>query len=280
MALLACGCATVEKYSAPSDGAITYPRKMVLVQVPMRIDKETLHRLFAPNLPQDSPESRQAIANAADVAQARALADMRNALEKQLDVRFDDGDAGARLADHLQIRNGDAVISKDVIERMRAATNADALLWFRVTDYGVTPRSWRNAVIAFEVTSTLGIAAVAYAYPATRALAGVYLVEEGAEESAEYYAGFGALNEVCRPVRIEAGLISLNSGTQVWENSTTGFSDVRLSRLVRTVSTGERDGQLSSAMDEASTNIVTDLRKVLPEHDAARGRDGGSVRDF
>src|SRR2546425_879421 len=152
--------------------------------------------------------------------------------------------------------------------------SAEILLRFRITDYGVTPKSWRNAVIIFEVTSTLGIAAIAYAYPATRPIAGIYLIEEGIEETIEAYAGFWALDEVSRPVRIEAELITLDTGTHVWKSSATGLSDVGLTRLVRKVSAAERDAQLNSAIQEAAEKIVADLQKVLPQRTKAGSGEG------
>jgi len=129
----------------------------------------------------------------------------------------------------------------------------------------VTPKSWRNRVIVFEVISTLAIAAIAYAKPATRPIAGAYLVTEAIEETAEAYAGFWALDEIYRPVRIEAELIMLDTGIQAWKSGATGFSDMGLTRLVRKVSVTERDAQLDSAIHEAVNDIVADLQKVLPE---------------
>ena len=161
---------------------------------------------------------------------------------------------------------------------MHAASDADILLRFRITDYGVTPKSWRNAVIIFEVTSTLGIAAIAYAYPATRPIAGIYLIEEGIEETIQAYAGFWALDEVSRPVRIEAELITLDTGTQAWKSSATGLSDVGLTRLVRKVSAAERAAQLNSAIQDAAEKIVADLQKALPRLTKAGSGDSHATK--
>jgi len=241
----------------------------VLVQTPMVMNDPVFGKLFAPDLPKDSPESRQAIKNAVDNAEARALAEMQRAFETQTGIKVAGGEAVSRLIDELKINDAETVVTRELAERLHAASDADVLLRFRITDYGVTPKSWRNGVIIFEVTSTLGIAAIAYAYPATRPIAGIYLVEEGIEETAEAYAGFWALDEVSRPVRIEAELIALNTGTQAWKNSATGLSDVGLTRLVRKVSAAERDAQLNSAIQEAAEKIVADLRKALPQRPKA-----------
>ena len=131
-----------------------------------------------------------------------------------------------------------------------AARADDPRLRFRISDYGATPKAWRKGYIAFEVASTLAIAGVAYAYPATRAVAGVYLVEEGIEETAEGYAGFCGLDEVCRPVRVEARL-AVGGAAPFWEASATGLSHVALGRLVRKVGPAEQEMQRDEAMDDA-----------------------------
>ena len=269
MGVVLCSCATTQSYGSATQSIVTYPQKAVLVQTPMVRDDPAFNRLFAPDLPKDSPESRQAIKNAVDNAEVRALAEMQKALGTQTEIEIANSEVVSRVINELQINNADTVITGEIAEQLHAASDADVLLRFRVTDYGVTPKSWRNAVIVFEVTSTLGIAAIAYAYPATRPIAGIYLIEEGIEETVEAYAGFWALDEVSRPVRIEAELITLDTGTQVWKSSATGLSDVGLTRLVRKVSAAERDAQLNSAIQEAAEKIVADLRKVLPQRTKA-----------
>ncbi|HLQ24968.1 MAG TPA: hypothetical protein VK138_03725 [Acidiferrobacterales bacterium] len=237
----------------------------MLVQAPMVVDDATLHNLFAPDLAKDSPESRRAVKNAVDTAQARAFTYMQSAIESQTGIRIINSEGVTRAIDELRIDQADTVVTREIAEQLRAVSGADAILRFRITDYGVTPKSWRKGVIVFEVTSTLAIAAIAYAKPATRAIAGVYLVTEAIEETAEAYGGFYALDEIYRPVRIEAELITLNTGTQAWKSSATGLSDRRLSRLVRKVSVTERDAQLEIAIHDAVNDIVADLRKALPQ---------------
>jgi len=269
MGVVLCSCATTQGDGSTTQSIGAYPQKAVLVQTPMVMDDAAFNKLFATDLPKDSPESRQAIKNAVDNAEVRAFAEMQKAFETQTEITMDNSEVVSRVINELQINNADTVITREIAERLHAASDADVLVRFRVTDFGVTPKSWRNAVIIFEVTSTLGIAALAYAYPATRPIAGIYLVEEGIEETLEAYAGFWALNEVSRPVRIEAELITLNTGTHAWKSSATGLSDLGLTRLVRKVSAAERDAQLNSAIQEAAEKIVADLRKALPQRPKA-----------
>src|SRR2546427_6088976 len=274
MGVVLCSCGTAPRYESATQSIVAYPQKAVLVQMPMLRDDPIFNKLFAPDLPKDSPESHQAIKDAVDNAEVRALAEMQKAFGTQTEIKIANSEVVSRVINELQIDNADTVITGEIAEQLHAASDADVLLRFRITDYGVTPKSWRNAVIVFEVTSTLGIAAIAYAYPATRPIAGIYLIEEGIEETVEAYAGFWALDEVSRPVRIEAELIVLNTGTHVWTSSATGLSDVGLTRLVSKVSAAERAAQLNSSIQEAAEKIVADLQKALPQRAKAGSGEG------
>jgi hypothetical protein len=260
------GCAPIQPYRQDTQDPILRPQKVVLVQTPMAVDDATLRELFTPDLARGSPESRHIVENTISTAQAHASADLQSAIESQAGINTIDSEAITRAVDELRVNDADTVVTREIAEQLRAKSGADAILRFRITDYGVTPKSWRNAVIVFEVTSTIGIAAIAYAKPATRAIAGVYLVTEAIEVTAEAYTGFWALDEVCRPVRIDAELIMLDTGIRTWEGNATGFSYVQLTRLVRKISIAERDIQLGSAIQDAANDIVADLRKALPQH--------------
>jgi len=222
----------------------------------MRKDEALLRKQFAPHLAADSSESRQALADAAAKAEAVALTDMRQALAGRAGFALDESEATARAVSELRLDSPDVVVTKDLAQQLQAVSGADDLLRFRITDYGATPKAWRNGYIAFEVTSTLAIAAIAYSYPATRAIAGVYLVEEGIEETVEGYAGFWAIDEVARPVRLEAQLVSLDSGTEQWKEAVTGFSDLRPTRLLRKVGGAEQDAQRARATHDAVSKLA------------------------
>ncbi len=225
-------------------------RRLVLVEIPMAGDDPRIRKQFA----QGADEAVQA-------AQSAALSDVRQALEQE-GLAIDDREATLQAVRDLGVA-GAASVTPDAAERLHALSGDDVLLRFRVTDYGATPRAWRNGYIAFEVTSTLGIAAVAYAYPATRALAGAYLVQEGIEETAEGYAGFWALDEVCRPVRIRAELLSLPGGDRIWKGSATGLSDIHPARLVRKVGDAEQATQRRRAMRQAAEKVARALEDFL-----------------
>ena len=195
-------------------------------------------------------------------AQKYARASMEEALGKQARLELVAPTANeSQVIEIVRGKKFQSAITQDEANQLRAATGADALLRFGITDYGLTPTSWRKGYIAFEVASTLGIgAAIAYSgSAAAKAAAGAYLAQEAVEESAEAYAGFRALDVVSRPVRIEAALVRLNPVATLWETSDTGLSDMSLSRLTRKVSAIERNNQLDQSTKKAIDAVVSEL---------------------
>ena len=226
------------------------------MESPISIDKGRLQAVFAPDKTKpDSPASAALIIQGEQHAREYALASMNDALDKQavLDI-INPPTAQSPIISEIGGMNFDSTITQDQADRLRAATGADALFRFGISDYGLTPKSWRDGYITFEITSTL-------------AIAGAYLVQEGVEESAESYAGFWALDVVSRPVRIEARLVRLNPVTTVWEASDTGLSDVRLSRLTRKVGSIEQNKQLDQATDYAVKDLVSSLSAAMRKTD-------------
>ena len=260
------GCATTTNTQLAQANMKT-PIRILVTPAPMMIDVGRLQAVLAPDIKLALTISDQPISQGVKHAQEHAIATMESALAKEPKVIVVDPPAAAeeQLVDNIESRGLKGIVTQDEADRLRAATGADALLRFGMTDYGLTPRTWRNGYIAFEVTSTLALAAViAYSgSTATKAAAGIYLAQETIEETAEAYAGFWAVDEVYRPVRIEAVLIGLNPVTTLWKTSDTGLSDVRLSRLVREVGANERDRQLDEATNYAVKVIASDFSDAL-----------------
>lgn len=252
------GCATAPK---PDTQFLARPLKVRLAQVPIR-DRDAVRSVVAPDHPESDPEAEKETSQAIEAAQSQALADMTRAFETFTDLRINNLPLMLPTPlDRFPVIRREASIAPNMLTSLRAASDADVLLRFGISDYGLTPRAWRSGVITFEVMSTLGIAAIAYAKPATRAIAGVYLAQETIEETIEAYSGFWALNEVYRPVRIEAEMIDLKTGQTVWADSETGFSDRRLSRIFMSVTPDERKAQLSAALHDAITKVVRDFEQ-------------------
>jgi len=123
------------------------------------------------------------------------------------------------------------------------------------------------------VVSTLAVAGViAFVGNITTAKAagGAYLLEEGTEEFLEGYAGFWALDKLCRPVRIQAELIRLNPVTMLWTASDTGFAinswhDLKPMRLFHTITPEEQKQQLDLSTDYATRGIVSQLQHAIDQ---------------
>lgn len=265
------GCATTNGRLA--EAHLAAPIKVLVMQSPMTVDPARLQKVLAPDVKEELSASQEPIAQGVKQAQSGALSAMESALAKRsrLIVVTPPTEEEPFLK-AIQSHGYDTALSQDEADRIRTTTGADALLRFRITDYGLTPRSWRRGYITFEVTTTLALAAV-IAYSGStvaKGAAGAYLVQEAVEETAEGYAGFWALDVVCRPVRIEAELIRLHPVTTVWNTHDTGLSDVKLSRLTRKVGSAERDGQLDQATDYAVRDVASALSRAVesiqPEH--------------
>lgn len=169
------GCATAPK---PEIQFLSKPFTLRLAQVPMT-DREAVRTVVAKDQPKDDPQAEQETSQAIEAAHTQALMDMNSALAAFPDLHVDG--SPLKLPPSLEtfpIVNRDQPLPPNILDTLRGTSNADALLRFGISDYGLTPKAWRSGVITFEVVSTLGIAAIAYARPATRAIAGAYLAQE------------------------------------------------------------------------------------------------------
>lgn len=260
------GCATTSDMTRLEQSHLKAPVRLLVMESPMAIDQDRLHTVLAPDAKTGSPAAETLMSEGERHAQAFALTAMQSDLEKQ--SKFEVVFPAARdntLVDKIRNASLESSITQDEADRLRTATGADALLRFGVTDYGLTPKTWRSGYITFEVVATLGLAAI-IASPGTavaKAAAGTYLAEETVEETAEGYAGFWALDVVYRPVRMEAELVSLEPVAKVWEYSDTGLSDRRLARLTSKVTPAERNGQLDQATAYAARDIVSSLADAV-----------------
>lgn len=259
------GCATSTDIQL-TQSHLHVPIKILVVQSPITIAPDKLQTVLAPDSKSKLSVSEAPVAQGVKHSQEYALATMGSVLAKQSKlIVVTPPSEDEKLINKIQAYNFDAAISQDEANHIQTTTGADAILRFDITDYGMTPESWRTGYITFEVVTTLAIAAViAYSGSAVaKAAAGAYLAQEAVEETAESYAGFWALDVVCRPVRIEAELIRLNPVTVVWKTSDTGLSDVSLTRLTRKVGIDERDRQLDQATDYAINEVISDLSDAL-----------------
>ncbi len=265
VALVFGGCATNPGMKLLVQSHHDKPIKVLLSEVPLNIEQSRLQAVF---MSDKKSQSKAAISSGTERAQLNAFELMKTMLEKQRSFVVISVPVAAKgNVDNILKRDLDHPLSQTEADAIHEATGADALLRFRITDYGLTPKSWRDGYIAFEVTSTLAIAgAIAYTgSTAAHAAAGGYLAQEAVEETTEAYAGFWGLDVVTRPVRLEAELIRLHPVETVWETDETGMSDIKISRVTRSVPVSERDMQLEQSTNHAVNDISTDLTKSISE---------------
>ena len=259
-----CGCATspIALPEMHENG----PVRIMLMESPMRVGPGRLQSVLAPGVKRKLAMSEQPLSEDIQHAQRHASAAMQSALTSRSGLVVVAPPAMEEpFLSTIESRDLKAALSQKEADRIRSTTGADALLRFDITDYGLTPKSWRTAYVTFEVTSTLAIAGF-IAYPGStvaRAAAGAYLVQETVEEATEAYAGFWGLDVVCRPVRIEAELIGLDPVSVLWKTSETGLSNVRLFRLVSKVGPDKKNVQLDQATDHAARDIAFALSGAL-----------------
>ena len=269
------GCATTNMQLPQAE--MNAPIKVLVMQSPMTIDRGRLQRVFAPDIKAELSVTDEPIAQGVEHGQQYALTAMDSALAKnpRLAVVAPPQEEEPFI-DTIRGRPFETALSQDEADRIRQTTGADALLRFKITDYGLTPVAWRNGYIAFEVTTTLAIAAI-IAYSGStlaKGAAGAYLVQEAIEETAEGYACFWALNKVSRPVRVEAELIWLKPVTTVWKTSNTGLADIKMSRLTGKVGTLERYALLDQSTYYATRDVVSSLTEALADIKSENNQHG------
>jgi hypothetical protein len=259
------GCATATDMQL-AQSHLHKPVKILVTQSPTTIDPARLQKVFAPDSKKKLTIAAQPIARGIRHSEEYTLDTMLSALHKRPDLIIVTPSAEEKPAiTKLEHEHFDTAIPQQTADQIHATTGADAVLKFNLTDYGLTPTAWRSGYITFEVVSTLAITALIASAGTSLAkgAAGAYVAQETVEETAESYAGFWALDVVCRPVRIEAELVQLKPVKIVWQTTDTGLSDVSLSRLTRKVGTSERDMQLDQSTHYAVNDVINDMSEAL-----------------
>lgn len=259
------GCTSTTGLMALAQTHPSSPIKMIVLQTPMTVEHDRLKAVFGKKLPENTPLPETVIQEQENKAQERARATINHALASQQPFVVVPTPTDNPIIHTLEDQDFDAPMTQDDADRIALDTGSDAILKYRITDYGLTPVAWRKAYVTFEITSTLAIAGsiALIGTKAARTAGAVYIAEEGTEELAEGYAGFWAFNEVCRPVRIEAELIRLKPVKIIWKTADTGTSDIRLSRIFRKINSKELDDQLMQSTDHAASTVVKRLTVLL-----------------
>lgn len=248
--LVLAGCATL----GPPPIASLHPAgHLSIIELPTSVDDDSLRRNFHNKEKKVSAatlaEDRQQLQTRFDLALNQALDSAGSALLATANIVHFDDPALTDIGKPLDVA---------ALERLQATSPADDYLRLRVTDYGQTPKSWLSAYVAFEVVSTLAIAGVLYVHKVTRPVAGIYLVQESAEELGEGYGGFWLINRLSRPVRIEADLVDGRTGQVIWHDSETGMADWHWHDVWHMNNT-RRDTLLGISTDKAIADLVKEL---------------------
>ena len=253
VALLLClsGCASVP--AEPIIASMKPNEHLDVVEVPSSVSNDEIHRLF--------------FGDKKNVATADLTKD-RQLLETQIDKTLKQALKHARLprlenarvaqSNDPKLGNVGKPLTPAQLTALQAKFPANAYLRIKLTDYGQTPKTWEGAYVTFEVVSTLAIAGFLYVHPVSRSLAGIYLVQESAEELGEGYAGFWIINRMSRPVRIEADLVDGKTGKVLWHDSETGMADWHWKDLWH-MDPNRRGVLLTRSTDEAVDDLVEEL---------------------
>jgi len=258
------GCATATDDFAHS--RLHPPFRILLAESAPTLQAARLQKVFAPDNKTRLTLADKPLAGALSHSQQYALASMEKQLRQQPDVNLISPTPTSKaLLDTLRGPGPEHALNQQRAKQLHELTGADAVLRFDISDYGLTPKSWRTGYITFEVVTTLGITVAIASLGGTvaKGAAGTYLAQEAVEETAEGYAGFWALDTVSRPVRIEAELIQLDPPAVVWQDSDTGLADMHVSRLYRDIGAAERNRQLDQSTGYAVQDLVNILHHVL-----------------
>lgn len=238
---------------APAVHLLGPTSRVSVLQLPAAVGDDAVRDVFHPGKKQIPPDAlavdRQTLQQIVDAALRKALA---QATAPSL------ASASVAASHDLPAMTVGMPLDASTLATLQVQDPADAYLRVQVTDYGRTPGTWKGAYVTFEVVTTLAIGALLYAHKVTRALAGVYLVQEGVEEFGEGYAGFWLINRLSRPVRIEADLVDGKTGKVLWQDSETGMAGWTWGHLWH-MDEGTRDDLLKASAERMATDWVTEL---------------------
>lgn len=194
---------------------------IVVVEVPIAHTVKRLRLISSDARPKDRSAERSVIEAKLRQAQADAKASMIEALEWKGEFAVNKSEDVQNLADSLNLSNDDRPIPLDRLDQFRQKTGVDAILRFRITDYGRTTRKVLKWIYAGTGAWIAGVITFAALNSNTRPYIGAYIGTEVLQESAELYLGTSFFGHEYKPVRIEAELIDTKTGRNLWEGAKT-----------------------------------------------------------
>ena len=232
------------------------------MEVPIAHAVKRLRLISSDARPKDRSVERGVIGAKLRQAQADAKASMIEALEWKGEFVVDKNENAQNLADSLDLSNDDRPIPLDRLDQFREKSGVDAILRFRISDYGRTPKKVLRWIYAGTGAWIAGVITFAALNSNTRPYIGAYIATEVVQEAAELYLGTSFFGHEYKPVRIEAELIDTKTGRNLWEDAKTRTASRKfLAPYPKSQRTKELELAVSS--DRAIVDLARSLVKRL-----------------
>lgn len=243
-------------------GVVTPPMRVAVVELPIAHTVKRLRLVSSDPRPKERSAEQSVIQSKLRQAEDDAKESMIEALEWKGEFSVEKNEAAQSLAKALDLANDDRPIPLDRLDQFRQKTGVDAILRFRITDYGRTPRKVLKWIYAGTFAWIAGVITVAALNSNTRPYIGAYIGTEVVQEGAELYLGTSFFGHEYKPVRIEAELIDTRTGRNLWEDAKTRTASRKfLAPYPKPQRTKELELGVSS--DRAIVDLARSLAKRL-----------------
>ncbi len=239
---------------------VSRPLRVAVVEVPIAHSVKRLRYLSSDPRPSDRELERQLIAVKLRQAQEEAKAGMLDALKAEGHFVILKDTTTEALAESLDLAYGDETIPADIRTRFREASNADAIVRFRISDYGRTPRKVLKWIYIGTTAWIAGIITFAATNPQTRPYIGAYIGTEVLQEGAELYLGTSFFGHEYKPARVEAELIDLKTGAILWQDAKTRTASNQFLKIYPK-DQRSRELELAISVDRATLDLAKSLAK-------------------
>lgn len=175
--------------AVPPVGAAMQPMRVAVVELPIAHTVRRLRLVSSDPRPKERAAERSLIEMKLRQAEDDAKASMIEALEWKGEFLVEKNEAAQSLVKALDLANDDRPIPLDRLDQFRQKTGVDAILRFRISDYGRTPRKVLKWIYAGTFAWIAGVITVAALNSNTRPYIGAYIGTEVVQEGAELYLG-------------------------------------------------------------------------------------------
>ncbi len=257
-------CVALLGLSHPVSPELTPIRlKLAIVQVPTEARIKRLRWISSESAPKDKDVQKALIAVRLRQIQETTQATLVETLEQKPFCIVLKDPATTGWTDSLNLANNDAPIPVSALSRFREETQADAVLRFKITDYGRTPRKVMKWIYAGTGAWIVGAITLATLNSETRPYIGAYIGSEVLQEGAELYLGTSLFGAEYKPVRIEAELIDTRTGRVLWEDTKTKTASSGIMKNFPKEERKRKELQLAVSTERAISALVDSLSLKL-----------------